>query len=36
MPDGMLNHFLVMKKAEQGMLKEMGENQRKSWLMERY
>lgn len=36
MPPGMLNHFVVMKKAEQAMLKEMDDAARRIWLMERY
>ena len=36
MPKEMLNHFLVMKKAEQDMLNKMGDGQRREWLLERY
>ncbi|KAK5173189.1 uncharacterized protein LTR77_003311 [Saxophila tyrrhenica] len=36
MPDGMLKHFLAMKKDEQKMLNEMDDGARRVWLMERY
>lgn len=36
MSEGILRHFLVMKREEQGMLGEMGEGERRVWLMERY
>ncbi|KAK3700183.1 hypothetical protein LTR37_016062 [Vermiconidia calcicola] len=36
MSPGMLKHFLAMKKAEQEMLNEMPEKERRVWLMERY
>ena len=33
---GVLKHYITMKIAEQVMLSEMSEEQRKTWLMERY
>lgn len=36
MPNGMLKHFLTMKKAEQEMLNKMTDGDRRLWLMERY
>lgn len=36
MPEGMLKHFLTVKKEEQEMLGEMDESARRVWLMERY
>lgn len=36
MPAGMLHHYLVMKQAEQAMLNQMDDEQRRVWLMERY
>ncbi len=36
LPSGVLKHFITMKKAEQAMLGEMSEKDRKVWLMERY
>jgi hypothetical protein len=36
MPEGMLKHFLAMKKDEQEMLSKMGDDERQIWLLERY
>ncbi len=36
MPEGMLKHYLAMKKEEQVMLNEMDDSTRRVWLMERY
>jgi glutamine synthetase len=34
--DELVRHYVAMKKAEQDMLNEMPENERRVWLMERY
>jgi glutamine synthetase len=36
MPEGMLKHFLAMKKDEQEMLNKMEDDERQIWLLERY
>lgn len=36
MSDGILKHYLYMKEAEQKMLTEMDEQERRIWLIERY
>lgn len=36
MSEGMVKHYLTMKKAEQNMLNEMLEHERRIWLIERY
>ena len=36
MSPGVLKHYISMKKAEQEMLNEMPEKDRRVWLMERY